>query len=346
MPVFDNYNDFEDAILTETEREDSVWNIIIGVRSITEISFFERLAAQVGWDVINVFTLDPRKEGNHESFSLLEELHKKGLNIILAENIGHECLVVDDDILLYGDLSFLFVQEGKDGVYSYLKWEGNVKEEIGLLDTRETIAFEDVIVEKQANEEWEEKEVEGVYYSDYPENEMFFEEDNSTPVGGNYITYQALNNWNASVYNQKASEGGVPFSFMLDVFVSFYQKEYGELSTNEIAVKLYTSKKANKFLIETAQRKLRPGTNDYLAVVHSSSHFMFAKAEKICFASVMLLHKWNIEVGKPLGIADNEYLTAVFSSLITKASKYKAHISSTPNFFDRFKLYLESIATE
>lgn len=128
----------------------------------------------------------------------------------------------------------------------------------------------------------------------------------------------------------------VDFSQLLDSFVGYFQRTYGEIVTQELATKVYTSKKVNKFINETRIRLLRPGVDDYLAVIFSSSHFTLVKAEKKSFAAIMLLHKWNIDVGKPNALSDNNYLNIVMIRILEKCDNNKLHLKSQHNFFDRF----------
>lgn len=130
------------------------------------------------------------------------------------------------------------------------------------------------------------------------------------------------------------------FSDVLQIFVDFFQKQYGELKAKEISIKVYTSKKVNKFLSETNYRKIKPGTTDYLTVIHSSTNFTFSNAETISFAAVMLLHKWNIDVGIPNNLSTDYYLNTVFFSLLKKCDNFKTHISGHDNFFSRFNDYI------
>lgn len=130
------------------------------------------------------------------------------------------------------------------------------------------------------------------------------------------------------------------FSEVLQVFVDFYQRQFGEIKAQDISVKVFTSKKVNKFLAEANSRKIKPGTTDYLTVIHSSSNFTFAKAETISLASVMLLHKWNVDVGIPNNISSDYYLNSVFFSLLKKCDAFKTHISGEDNFFVRFSGYI------
>lgn len=130
------------------------------------------------------------------------------------------------------------------------------------------------------------------------------------------------------------------FSDVLQVFVDFYQRQFGEIKAQDISVKVFTSKKVNKFLSEANYRKIKPGTTDYLTLIHSSSNFTFAKAETISLASLMLLHKWNIDVGIPNNLSNDYYLNTVFFSLLRKCDGFKTHISGNDNFFDRFYDYI------
>lgn len=132
----------------------------------------------------------------------------------------------------------------------------------------------------------------------------------------------------------------VPFLLSFRELVNFFEKQYGEIKLKDIFEKVETSKKINKFLRETFERRVRPGTNDYLTVIHSSSSFTFAKAETIFMASAILLHKWNDAIGKTLQTSDDHYLNSVFFSLLQKCDAYKTHISSTTNFFTEFFNYL------
>jgi hypothetical protein len=134
----------------------------------------------------------------------------------------------------------------------------------------------------------------------------------------------------------------VPFLLSFRELVNFFEKQYGEIKLKDVFEKVKTSKKINKFLRETFERRVRPGTNDYLAVIHSSSSFTFAKAETIFMASALLLHTWDDAIGKTLQTRDDHYLNSVFFSLMEKCDGYKTHISSTSNFFTEYFNYLSN----
>lgn len=132
----------------------------------------------------------------------------------------------------------------------------------------------------------------------------------------------------------------VPFLLSFRELVKFFEKQYGELKLNDIFEKVETSKKVNRFLRETFERRVRPGTNDFLAVIHSSTSFTFAKAETIFMASSILLYKWNDAIGQTLQTSDDHFLNNVFFSLLQKCDGYKTHISSSSNFFTEYFNYL------
>lgn len=131
-----------------------------------------------------------------------------------------------------------------------------------------------------------------------------------------------------------------PFLLSFRELVNFFEKQYGELKLKDIFEKVETSKKVNKFLRETFERRVRPGTNDYLAVIHSSTSFTFAKAETVFMASSILLYKWNDAICQTLHTSGDYYLNNVFFSLLQKCDGYKTHISTTFNFFNDYFSYL------
>jgi len=109
-----------------------------------------------------------------------------------------------------------------------------------------------------------------------------------------------------------------PFLLSFRELVNFFEKQYRE----------------------TFERRVRPGTNDYLAEIHSSTSFTFAKAETIIMASAILLHTWDDTFDKTLQTRDDHYLNRVLFSLMGKCDGYKTHISSASNFFTEYFNYL------
>jgi hypothetical protein len=125
-------------------------------------------------------------------------------------------------------------------------------------------------------------------------------------------------------------------SDLLKEFISFFIKEYGEIKVKEISKKVHSSKKVQKFLIEVRQLNTQLGTDDFLGTIHSLIQFTFAKPETISLATIILLSKWENEVGTPLGIADNKYLNLMFVRILDKCDKFKINLSDKPNFFKNF----------
>lgn len=109
-----------------------------------------------------------------------------------------------------------------------------------------------------------------------------------------------------------------PFLLSYRELVNFFEKQYRE----------------------TFERRVRPGTNDYLAVIHSSTSFTFANAETIFMDSAILLHTKDDAVRKTLQTRDDHYLNTVFFSLMGKCDGYKTHISSASNFLTEYFNYL------
>lgn len=134
----------------------------------------------------------------------------------------------------------------------------------------------------------------------------------------------------------------VPFLLSFREFVIFFERQYGEIKLKDIVEKVHTSKKCINFLRLTFDRKIRPGTDDYLTVIHSSSSFTFAKAETISMATAVLLHRWDDAIGKTLQTSDDFYLNKVFFSILEKCDRYKTHIATTSNFFTEFLLHLSN----
>ena len=128
----------------------------------------------------------------------------------------------------------------------------------------------------------------------------------------------------------------VKHSELLKEFITFYLSQYGEVKVNEISKKIHTSKTVQKFLLEAKRIRQPLGTDDYLAAVHAILYFSFAKAETISLATIILLCKWENEVGTPLDIASNRYLNTMFFRILDKCDKYKVNLSDNQTFFGQF----------
>ena len=134
----------------------------------------------------------------------------------------------------------------------------------------------------------------------------------------------------------------IKHNVLLREFVSFFLNEYGEKRVRDISKKVHTSNRVQKLFKQAREINAPLGTDDYLGTIHSILAFTFAKPETISFASVILLSKWENEVGSPLGIADEEYLNKMFFRILEKCNSFKTNLSGQPNFFNRFFTYLRS----
>jgi len=145
---------------------------------------------------------------------------------------------------------------------------------------------------------------------------------------------------NKEVYIQSCEN-----EFLLKEFLQFAVTEFGTIKINEIINKVNSSGKVSKFLFEAKRINLRLGTEDFLGCIHASGSFIFSKAESISIAAIILLKKWDYEIGKPNAISDNVFLNKRFFSILDKCDCFKSHIKSAPDFFMRFYNHLEMILT-
>jgi hypothetical protein len=136
------------------------------------------------------------------------------------------------------------------------------------------------------------------------------------------------------------------FDALFQEFVSLYLREFGEKKAKEIADKVNSSNKCQKLLIESNRLKVQLGSDDFITTILSSINFSFAKAETVCLASLLLMFRWQLEIGMPQSIVDEAYLRKIFFRIIDKSNKFKAHISSNQNFFEQFLSQLDKKANE
>lgn len=69
----------------------------------------------------------------------------------------------------------------------------------------------------------------------------------------------------------------VPFAILFRELVSYCERQYGEVKVKDIFEKVQSSIKINSFLRDTFDRRVRPGTNDYLLVVIRVYHLLSLK---------------------------------------------------------------------
>jgi hypothetical protein len=130
---------------------------------------------------------------------------------------------------------------------------------------------------------------------------------------------------------------------LINEFLKFSLLELGEIRLGKIINKVNSSDKIKKFLREANRINMPLGSDDFLACIHSSSSFTFAKAEIICIASIILLKKWEVEIGTPHGLVDDIYINNRFFKILDKCDRLKTHVGSDINFFERFNNHLERV---
>lgn len=126
------------------------------------------------------------------------------------------------------------------------------------------------------------------------------------------------------------------FENLTDNLFSFYAKEYGEISLNDIVTRVSDSKQTKKFFSQVLPLNVRLSALDFVKAVHTNIHFTFAKPEKIALASVILLNLWNKIVGNPKQIADESYLNKTLFDILTRCNGYKINLAGKSTFFERF----------
>ena len=133
---------------------------------------------------------------------------------------------------------------------------------------------------------------------------------------------------------------GIEHEELLKEFLLYASGNLGSIKINEIIKKVNTSGVVSKFMYEAERVNFRLGTDDFLACIHSSRSFIFSKAETISIATIILLKKWNYQIGEPSGLSNDIYLNKIFFSILDKCDGFKVHLKSNPNFFNKFNEYL------
>ena len=132
----------------------------------------------------------------------------------------------------------------------------------------------------------------------------------------------------------------IAFPELFQEYVSQYLKEYGEKKAKEIADSVNNSNKCNKFLVEANRLRFQVTADNFVGTVLSSISFSFSNAETVCLASLLLLFRWQLEIGIPFLITDDSNLSEMFFRIIDKCDKFKTHISTNQSFFKKFYAHL------
>lgn len=133
---------------------------------------------------------------------------------------------------------------------------------------------------------------------------------------------------------------------LTDHFLEFASQELGRVKIESIVQKIKKSSTVQRFLIECSRARIKPGTKDFLACVNQMRGFFFSGQETISIASIMLLGYWNLNVGSPLLLSNNNYMNRMFFSILDQCNNGKLHINYNENLFERFFNHLNRIAEE
>lgn len=95
---------------------------------------------------------------------------------------------------------------------------------------------------------------------------------------------------------------------IIDLFISSYIKEFGELKFKTILDKVMTSNKVSG-LISTARYKgVPPGYNDILYCLNEIPYFIFSRGQTQAVAALIALERWNDEVNSNQFLLDQSGL--------------------------------------
>lgn len=133
---------------------------------------------------------------------------------------------------------------------------------------------------------------------------------------------------------------------LVDQYLEFVSQELGRIKIESIVEKIKKSSTVQKFLVECSRMGIRPGTKDFINCINQMRGFFFSGQETISIASVMLLGYWNIIIGAPLQLSDNNYLNRMFFSILDQCNNGKLHLNHRENLFERFFNHINQISKE
>lgn len=130
---------------------------------------------------------------------------------------------------------------------------------------------------------------------------------------------------------------------LMEIIFSYSSTELGRVKMEEIAKNVHSSGKVKRFLQKAGELNQVPGTGDFVGTIISSINFTFSKAEVLFVASIILLKKWDFEVGMPLGLADDQILNSRLFSILESCQAKKIKVNSQECFFTRLIQKIEMI---
>ena len=128
----------------------------------------------------------------------------------------------------------------------------------------------------------------------------------------------------------------LPFEQFIESFIDLCVREFGEMKARDIVMDVQRSDKANKLLSDSLRIQKRFDHMAFIGVIQTGRRFLLKKADVVCFASVILLENWRVEVGNVIGLSEERYLKEIFFDIISECDRYVTHISGKPNLFERY----------
>jgi hypothetical protein len=133
------------------------------------------------------------------------------------------------------------------------------------------------------------------------------------------------------------------FDDLRNSFSELFVTEFGGMKVREIVFDVERSDKAKRFLADSLYSSRRYDYMSFIGVIQTGRRFLLKKADVVCFASIVLLQKWKVEVGDTAGLSDERYLKRIFFEIIAQCDKYKTHTSGIPNVFERYYAILFNV---
>lgn len=95
---------------------------------------------------------------------------------------------------------------------------------------------------------------------------------------------------------------------ILELFFSYYIKQYGEIKFKTILDKVMTSNKISGLISTARYKNVPPGYNDILYCLNEIPYFIFSRGQTQAVAALIALERWNNEVNSTLYLLDQSGL--------------------------------------
>lgn len=98
------------------------------------------------------------------------------------------------------------------------------------------------------------------------------------------------------------------YNEILDLFISSYIKEFGELKFRTILDKVMTSSKISGLISTARYHNIPPSANNILNCLNEIPYFIFSRGQTQAVAALITLERWNEEVNSHQYLLDYDGL--------------------------------------